>query len=353
MRACTLALLLLASPALAADETGMLLPGHPAPLLKDVTWLQGDAVSAWQPGHVYVLDFWATWCGPCKKAIPHMDQIADTRGQDNVHIIGVAIWPRPTMVPTPDFIKEKGDAMSYGICEDIEGQTAATFMAPTGSNGIPTCMVVGKTGQLEWIGNPLSPPGAMDEALDQVVAGTWDTQAFAELFRARHEAEFKATRIQEQLGQATEGEDWPAVARLANELFELDTRTYGSAGVMSYEALLRAKDVEQAALYGRKLVASFSQVPQALNSLAWTVVDPEATREQPDLELALSAAELANSLTEAGDFSILDTLARVVFLKGDGARARELQQKAVDLAPDAAKAELQVRLKEYETTGTR
>ncbi len=349
MRACALVLALLASPVLAADDIDMLLPGEPAPLLKDVTWLKGDAVAAWQPGHVYILDFWATWCGPCKKAIPHMDEIADTRAAQNVHVIGVAIWPRDKMVPTPDFVTEKGEAMSYGICEDVEGKTAEAFMAPTGSNGIPTCMLVGKTGQLEWVGHPLD---GMDEVLDQVLAGTWDRQGFAEKFRVERERDIKAGAIQAELGDATEARDWAGVARLANELYELDSEQFGGAALMSYDAQLRAEQVEQAAAYGRKLVESFKEVPQALNALAWTIVDPQAARATPDLELALSAAEKANTLTDSGDFSILDTLARVVFLKGDGARARELQQKAIDLAPAEAKAELEGRLKEYETTGT-
>lgn len=349
MSAVALALALLASPALADDGPDRLLPGEPVPVLKDVTWLQGEAVTAWQPGHVYILDFWATWCGPCKKAIPHMDQISDTRGAQNVHVIGVAIWPRPNMVPTPDFVREKGDAMSYRICEDVDGRTAAAFMEPTGSNGIPTCMVVGKTGQLEWVGHPMA---GMDEVLDQVLAGTWDSAAFGEEMRARLEREAKADAIQQELGQATEARDWAGVARLANQLYELDAEQFGGAALMSYDALLRARQAEQAATYGRKLVESFKDVPQALNALAWTIVDPQQSRETPDLELALSAAEKANTLTQAGDFSVLDTLARVVFLKGDAARARELQQKAIDLAPAEAKAELEGRLKEYETTGT-
>ena len=229
-------------------------------------------------GKIVMLDFWATWCGPCKKAIPHMDQISDTRGAQNVHVIGVAIWPRPNMVPTPDFVREKGDAMSYRICEDVDGRTAAAFMEPTGSNGIPTCMVVGKTGQLEWVGHPMA---GMDEVLDQVLAGTWDSAAFAAELRARLEREAKADAIQQELGQATEARDWAGVARLANQLYELDAEQFGGAALMSYDALLRARQAEQAATYGRKLVESFKDVPQALNALAWTIVEPGSKPVSP------------------------------------------------------------------------
>ena len=89
--------------------------------------------------------------------------------------------------------------------------------------------------------------------------------------------------------------------------------------------------------------------PMALNQLAWTIVDPDAPKTNPDLELAHLAADAANTLTKGEDFQVLDTFARVVYLQGDAAKARELQQKAIDKAPAEAKDELSKRLQEYQT----
>ena len=156
MKVLGLATLLFVVPIASAGEDTTLSPGDSAPVLKDVSWIQGEPIPAWEAGHVYVLDFWATWCGPCKRSIPDLDAFADKHAEDDVHVIGVAIWPRPGMVPTKDFVQEKGDAMSYGICEDLDQRTSAAFMEAAGQNGIPTCMVIDQQGMLAWLGNTLS-----------------------------------------------------------------------------------------------------------------------------------------------------------------------------------------------------
>src|SRR4051812_29303183 len=49
--------------------------GDPAPALKASQWLQGEAVPTFTPGHVYVVEFWATWCGPCLQMMPHVAEL--------------------------------------------------------------------------------------------------------------------------------------------------------------------------------------------------------------------------------------------------------------------------------------
>jgi thiol-disulfide isomerase/thioredoxin len=337
------ALVLLAGAAGAVQDAAAptLKVGDKAPPLDHVNWIKGEPVKAWEAGHVYVIDFWATWCGPCRASIPHVNELAKQHAADNVTVIGAAIWPKPKMVPTADFVKEKGDAMSYLIAEDIDGATATAFMAASGNNGIPTAMVIDKQGTIAWMGHPMD---GLDTVIAHVVKGDYDPQAALAL-------NAKADAIKTELETARKAQDWAKCATLADQVLTLDPARFGDFGVYSYRFRIVAGDKDGAATYGRQLVnGAFKDVPDALNMLGWQIVDPDSAdpAEARDLDLALLASQRADELRNGKDPNVIDTVARVWFLKGDINQAVTLQQKAVDLASDAGqKRDLQKRLDEY------
>src|SRR5436305_4114419 len=57
-------------------------PGDLAPPLMATKWLQGREVPKFEPGGVYVVEFWATWCGPCIAFMPHLAEL-QARYRDN------------------------------------------------------------------------------------------------------------------------------------------------------------------------------------------------------------------------------------------------------------------------------
>src|SRR5580765_2092376 len=67
--------------------------GDEAPALKVAKWVKGKPVtlSEGKDKQIYVIEFWATWCPPCRQSIPHLTKIARHFDKSNVTIIGVSI----------------------------------------------------------------------------------------------------------------------------------------------------------------------------------------------------------------------------------------------------------------------
>lgn len=117
--------------------------GKPAPELKLKDWINSKALTNENlKGKIVLLDFWATWCGPCIRAIPHTNEMAEKYADKGVVIIGVCA-PRggEKMAATA---KQKG--IKYPIALDIEGATMKAFKA----NSYPDYFIIDRQGNLRW-----------------------------------------------------------------------------------------------------------------------------------------------------------------------------------------------------------
>lgn len=156
----TAAAMVCASSVLAQDQaTPTLKVGDKAPALTVENWVKGKEVKKFEEGKVYVVEFWATWCGPCIKGIPHLTELQKEYKDKGVTIIGVASSERGNdakskLVGVENFVRKQGKEMEYTIAFDADRSMSKDWMAAAGRNGIPCAFLVGPDGKIAWIGHP-------------------------------------------------------------------------------------------------------------------------------------------------------------------------------------------------------
>lgn len=306
------------------DETASkkLVAGDPAPALSIEKWVKGDAVTGFEKGKVYIVEFWATWCGPCKVSMPHLSEIQKEYKAKGLTIIGISStgW-RDELTKVEEMVKDKGDTMGYTVAWDKDGQTNNAYMKAAKMRGIPTSFVIDQKGQIAWIGHPMQ----LDFVIDDVIAGKWDAKTGPE----------KIQKMQDEAEKLMEDADSDPKAAL-KALGEFETKYPKMAKDMvrtKYMLQLKAEQYAEAYKTADVLIeqAIAKKDFMGLNEIAWNIVDPEGTVKAKDknVDIAMKAAAKAVELTNEKDGAILDTLARCYWIKGDKMKAIELQKKAI------------------------
>jgi len=193
-------------------------PGSPAPALDVKTWYKGTPVKEFDKNKIYVVEFWATWCGPCKTSIPHLTEMA--KKNKDVTFIGVSIWEDDNGSNIKQFVQEMGDKMDYNIgYSGNKTGMAVTWMEAAGQNGIPSAFVI-KNGEIQWVGHPMS----MEKPLEEIKSGKFDRAAFKTQFDAQAEQTRQQMAARQELATAgkliSDGKIADAKAKIA----EIETK---------------------------------------------------------------------------------------------------------------------------------
>lgn len=150
----------------------VLMPGDPAPELRVSQWIKGDPIDRFEKGQVYVVELWATWCGPCRRSVPHLTELAKKHGKDVV-IIGISVREVGDDIVggVRRFVAEMGDRMQYNVAIDSADKgTERLWQDAALRRGIPVAFIVGKDGRIAWIGHPM----VMADPLQRVIEGNFD-----------------------------------------------------------------------------------------------------------------------------------------------------------------------------------
>lgn len=333
-----------------------LIIGSKAPKLQVKKFIKGEPVAGFEKGKIYVVELWATWCGPCRATIPHLTELQ--KEHKEVNIIGVAVLEEdPDEVS--EFVEKMGDKMNYRVALDLvpdddasEGATVKNWMEAANRKGIPCSFVVNGDGLVAWIGHP----GELAEPLDLITRGKWDL--VAEIRKAKEAKRFEEYLVQlrQLFGDAEENGDNRELLKVLDAATkELPDRALQFTMLKFQVFASDKKSVDQALTLGGQLLDSeeIGEDPEALNNIAWMLVSPDR-ETKPDaklLKFALKVSLKADNLTKNQDPSIADTLAKAYFDNGLLEKAVATQERVVELLPGSQLEDdptVKKRLRQYQ-----
>ena len=125
------------------------------PLISGLTWLKGDPIEIPSSSHVLVIEFWATWCGPCRQMPPHLTKLQQKYASKGLKVIGVST--DEDKGAAAQFVAKMGSEMEYLVCLDSAKQAYETLMTASGVHSIPHAFVIDRSGKIIYSSHPASP----------------------------------------------------------------------------------------------------------------------------------------------------------------------------------------------------
>ncbi len=266
--------------------------GDPAAELKLAEWVKGGPLSLAEGKgkNIYVVEFWATWCLPCRESIPHLTKLQKKLKDKGVIFIGVSSEDADTV---KSYVKKMGSQMDYAVAVDYRQMTASAYRGAFGVGTIPHAFVVDREGRIAWHGNPMA---GMEAVIEAILAGKYDIRAM----RLYGKTVELIIRYRELAGEALNADQKKAQAKLGERILGL------AAGTKN-------------ALF--------------LSNFAWMIRREEGIEER-DIELSLKAAKAAYDLSEEKGIAVLHVYAWALFETGEVAEAIEMESRALELSED-------------------
>ena len=317
--------------------------GSKAPALNIEHWVQDGngffkPVTEFEKDKVYVVEFWATWCGPCIQSMPHLADLQNKYRGNGVQIISVS---DESLDEVKDLLGKKNEDVgktfaevtaAYSLTTDPDRSVYKDYMTAAKQQGIPTAFLVGKTGVVEWIGHPMD----MDEPLAAVVDGNWDREAFA----AEMVAEQKMQQSMQRLSMlASTGKFKEAIALAEAQGKDATTDASKQQWMeIKYSLKLSAGMLDDDSLaFFRNRIKTLKSDPLAMARFGYSLYGQaqQGVDIKPLLADVMAAVEeVAKDADPEMKPLMFNTLAMLASESGDLKKAIAAQQAAIDATDD-------------------
>lgn len=334
---CLLALSTLVPWAEADESPAILAPGDAVTVsaVDAAKWIQGQPLKAWEPGKVYVFECWATWCGPCLRIIPHVNELYGKYESKGLRVVGMNIW-EDGEEKVAGFVEQRGEGMAYPVAYVGRGGAfEQQWVKPAGVRGIPHAFVV-KDGKLLFTLHPARLDEAMIEGL---LAGGEAQEKIVTEFQQAALNRAKLAQARHDFAKAVEANDADAMAAAIAAIEAIDPKARGLQQ-MRLDRVIAMKDWP-AAMEMLEALGTGRAATGALMNLAYraTTAAPATAVQQgapaeafpEDFRKAIAAAsEKAMAGARGANPTAHVVLAKLHFDLGDKAAALTAANRAAD-----------------------
>lgn len=323
--------------------------GKQAPPLGVQDWLGGDPIPSFEPGHIYVVELWATWCEPCVASFPKVVEAQAQYAPKKVHFAAVSA-ESPGDVRR--FLRRKradgkrwSEFLNFSIGADPDGSFQRDYFHAFRQQALGATFIIGRDGTLQWIGVPRENHAAFQEALDKIVSGKWNAAEFAGDFAEGLQRRAQLQKLEAKLNMALNQND-EGRADSATEEIKSVAGSDPEFPIAAMFLLAQSGKWDASVALGEHILETCKLDVPGLNLIAWNLATLEG-RPESAVKLARDAMTKASKLPGYENAEVLDTHARVCAEMKDLDCAVEKAEAALKLAPEADNLRYRKSLRDY------